>query len=78
MKNREFLKKVTQYIRDEMNALTNEELNQVVDECNALTSTNCDWLEYEIRNVLSRNANALLYTREYWKTRNDIVVDNNE
>jgi uncharacterized protein YpuA (DUF1002 family) len=69
MLKRELSRKIVQYIRDEMNKLTNAELNQVISECRDLNETNCDWLEYEIKDALIENAEQYLKSREYWKKR---------
>ena len=76
MKNREFTRKIVKFIRDEMDKLTDDELDQIIQDCNNLNQTNCDWLEYRLVNPISENASALIHTHQYWK--NAVVASDEE
>ena len=43
---------VAKYIRDLIEAATDDELLEIISECDGLSQTNCDWLRYELRNAI--------------------------
>ena len=73
MKRREFSRKIARYIRNEIEKLTEEEINQVYRDCASLNQTNCDWLEYKLKEALLLTAKGYLRTLQLRKAADDIL-----
>lgn len=69
MKSREFTRKITDYIFDEANKLSDKELNNLIRRCKRFTQTNCSWLEYQIKDSLIDVANGVLRHRKYMRQK---------